>query len=52
MTTHGRSGLARLFLGSVAEEVLRKAPCPVLLRRVAPVNGALWEPSKQGMVVL
>jgi nucleotide-binding universal stress UspA family protein len=33
MATHGRSGLTRLMLGSVAEEVLRKAPCPVLLRR-------------------
>jgi len=28
--THGRSGLKRLLLGSVAEEVVRKAPCPVL----------------------
>lgn len=28
--THGRSGLERLFLGSVAERVLRHAPCPVL----------------------
>jgi nucleotide-binding universal stress UspA family protein len=28
--THGRKGLARLFLGSVAEQVLRLAPCPVL----------------------
>lgn len=34
-TTHGRSGLARLFLGSVAEEVLRHAPCPLLVRRTA-----------------
>jgi nucleotide-binding universal stress UspA family protein len=33
MATHGRSGLARILLGSVAEEVVRKAPCPVLLRR-------------------
>jgi len=33
MTTHGRGGLERLLLGSVAEEVLRKAPCPVLLVR-------------------
>jgi hypothetical protein len=33
MTTHGRSGLSRLLLGSVAEEIVRKAPCPVLLRR-------------------
>jgi nucleotide-binding universal stress UspA family protein len=30
MGTHGRSGVGRLLLGSVAEEVLRKAPCPVL----------------------
>jgi len=28
--THGRSGLGRLLLGSVAEAVLRSAPCPVL----------------------
>ncbi|HXW15528.1 MAG TPA: universal stress protein [Terriglobia bacterium] len=28
--THGRGGLRRLLLGSVAEEVFRKAPCPVL----------------------
>jgi nucleotide-binding universal stress UspA family protein len=28
--THGRSGFERLVLGSVAEKVLRKAPCPVL----------------------
>ena len=30
MGTHGRSGLERLMLGSVAEKVLRKARCPVL----------------------
>jgi nucleotide-binding universal stress UspA family protein len=34
MTTHGRSGLGRLVFGSVAEAVLRHAPCPVLLVRV------------------
>jgi len=28
--THGRKGLGKLLLGSVAEEVLRHAPCPVL----------------------
>ena len=33
MGTHGRSGLAHLFLGSVAEEVMRKADVPVLLVR-------------------
>ena len=39
MGTHGRSGFERLLLGSVAEKVLRKAACPVLLvpRRVADV---------------
>jgi nucleotide-binding universal stress UspA family protein len=28
--THGRTGLGRLFMGSVAERVLQRAPCPVL----------------------
>jgi nucleotide-binding universal stress UspA family protein len=30
MGTHGRRGVRRLLLGSVAEEVVRKAPCPVV----------------------
>jgi nucleotide-binding universal stress UspA family protein len=30
MGTHGRTGLVRLLMGSVAEQVVRKAPCPVL----------------------
>jgi universal stress protein A len=30
MGTHGRTGLSRLLMGSVAEEVVRKAKCPVL----------------------
>ena len=33
MSTHGRTGLGRLFLGSVAESVLRAAHIPVLLLR-------------------
>jgi nucleotide-binding universal stress UspA family protein len=33
MGTHGRSGIARAFLGSVAERTLRNAPCPVLTVR-------------------
>jgi nucleotide-binding universal stress UspA family protein len=33
MTTHGRTGVARLLLGSVAEQVLRTADVPVLLWR-------------------
>ncbi len=30
MATHGRTGLAYAFMGSVAEKVVRKASCPVL----------------------
>lgn len=30
MGTHGRKGFEKVFLGSVAENVLRRAPCPVL----------------------
>lgn len=33
--THGRSGLSHALLGSVAERVVRKAPCPVLTVRAA-----------------
>ena len=31
--THGRTGVKRILLGSVAEEVTRHAPCPVLVVR-------------------
>jgi universal stress protein A len=31
--THGRGGLAHLLLGSVAEKIIRHAPCPVLTIR-------------------
>lgn len=33
MGTHGRRGIRRVLLGSVAEEVVRHAPCPVLTVR-------------------
>ncbi len=33
MTTHGRTGLARFVVGSVAEKVMRSSPVPVLLVR-------------------
>jgi nucleotide-binding universal stress UspA family protein len=36
LATHGRGGLERLVLGSVAEEVVRKSSCPVLLVRARP----------------
>lgn len=34
MGTHGRTGVTHLILGSVAERVVRVAPCPVLAVRV------------------
>ena len=30
MSTHGRTGLVHAIMGSVAENVIRRAPCPVL----------------------
>jgi universal stress protein A len=38
MGTHGRTGLAHILIGSVAETVLRTAACPVLTVR-APATG-------------
>jgi universal stress protein A len=33
MSTHGRSGIKHLWMGSVAERVVQHAPCPVLVVR-------------------
>jgi nucleotide-binding universal stress UspA family protein len=38
--THGRTGIRRLVLGSVAEEVVRTAPCPVYVARPRTPRGA------------
>ncbi|MBI3412140.1 MAG: universal stress protein [Planctomycetes bacterium] len=38
MGTHGRRGLKRLLMGSVAEKVLRESPCPVLTVRTPFIN--------------
>ncbi|HSF29798.1 MAG TPA: universal stress protein [Candidatus Tectomicrobia bacterium] len=39
MTTHGRTGLSHLVMGSVAEKIVRTAPCPVLtIRPTAPTT--------------
>jgi nucleotide-binding universal stress UspA family protein len=38
MATHGRTGLSHLILGSVAERVIRLAPCPVLTIRPSGAN--------------
>jgi nucleotide-binding universal stress UspA family protein len=45
MGTHGHTGLAHLLLGSVAEYVVRHAPCPVLtVRQRSPKEKPLQEP--------
>jgi len=38
MGTHGRRGVSRLLIGSVAEQVARTAPCPVLLVRSGKIT--------------
>jgi nucleotide-binding universal stress UspA family protein len=40
--TSGRSGVAKLFLGSVAEEIFRQAPCPVLTVGPFTPGGPVW----------
>jgi universal stress protein A len=40
MGTHGRGGMAHLLMGSVAERVVRTAPCPVLTVRTPPTRTA------------
>ena len=39
IATHGRSGLSHLVIGSTAERVVRKAPCPVLSVKPLAVEG-------------
>ncbi len=38
--TRGRTGIGRAVLGSVAEEILRRSPCPVLTVGPGPADGA------------
>ena len=40
MGTFGRTGFKRLFLGSVADHVLRRAPCPVLVVPMSPESNS------------
>jgi universal stress protein A len=40
MSTHGRTGLAHVFTGSVTEAVVRRAPCAVLSIRPEPADTA------------
>jgi nucleotide-binding universal stress UspA family protein len=51
MGTHGRTGMGRMLLGSVAEQVVRRAPCPVLTiktPRPAAVTEKTAEPALVG----
>ena len=47
MGTHGRTGLTRLLMGSVAEQIVRRAPCPVLIYREAAEKLAGGRPRQQ-----
>jgi nucleotide-binding universal stress UspA family protein len=47
MGTHGRTGLGRVLMGSVAEQVVRKARCPVLTVK-APLPAAVASPQGVG----
>ena len=42
--THGRTGLGRVLLGSVAEAVFREAPCPVLTVGPRTLQNETWTP--------
>jgi len=48
VASHGRHGLARWFLGSVAEDVARRAPAPVLIVRAGGVGGRRPEVGRGG----
>ena len=41
MGSHGRTGLSRALLGSVAEAVVRRSPCPVLIVPTTPAEAEL-----------
>lgn len=41
LTTHGRSGLRRVIMGSVAETIFRTSPCAVLVRPLGRESGSL-----------
>ncbi len=49
--THGRTGLGRLVLGSVAERVLRGAACPVVTARASSALVAAMVPGRAGASV-
>ena len=44
MGTHGRTGITHLLIGSVAERVIRHAPCPVFVVREKKAAETVLEP--------
>lgn len=50
MSTHGRSGLGRWLYGSIADEVLRSSPVPVLL--VPPAGLPAWKPERKVTILV
>jgi nucleotide-binding universal stress UspA family protein len=46
--THGRTGMTRLLMGSVAEAIVRRAPCPVLVYRETAAALAARTPQPAG----
>jgi nucleotide-binding universal stress UspA family protein len=51
MSTHGRSGVSRLVLGSVTEEVLRRSPVPVLVAHARPSASRVGNQAVQTILV-
>lgn len=45
--SHGRTGLVRLLMGSVAEVIVRRAPCPVLVHKHVERAAPEAEPVKE-----
>jgi nucleotide-binding universal stress UspA family protein len=50
--THGRSGVERLVLGSVAESVLRSAPCSVLIAKMVKRPNAIELPEVEAAAAI
>ena len=51
MGTHGRGGMSHLLMGSVAERVVRTAPCPVLTVRETPATAKVKTTSEVAVEV-
>ncbi len=49
MGTHGRNGLSRFLIGSVAEKVVRNAPCLVLTAKGLPADSSRFSPAHQAV---